>query len=129
MKWAMANMKDEYTITIDIRHALLVYRDQTRVRAFSMDTRARPMVVYGHEYTDIKGTAVPAPLSQSEHDFVWPRIMQHLMKNRIALKVSFTGLRTPRKNAKKNGRNGSLKHPSTNKLVHHKGLRGMSSVG
>jgi hypothetical protein len=89
-------MAADYTIEINTKEKALVYREGSEVFKFEMDTRARPMVVYYREFSDKSG--VKRPLTDQVRDAICPRINQFLMKNRVKMKVTYTGLRTPRKN-------------------------------
>jgi hypothetical protein len=89
-------MNEKYTIEIDTRGHALWYREPGKVFRFAMDTRARPMVVYAHEYSDGRQPVTMRPLSETDRERISTRLFTYLMKSRVRLKVSFTGLRTPR---------------------------------
>ena len=60
-----------------------------------MDTRARPMVVYYHEFSDGSPSGLKTLLTDEVRDTVCPLINQYFMKDRVAIKATYTGLRTP----------------------------------
>jgi hypothetical protein len=89
-------MTPDYTIEINTKAKALIYREGGKVFRFEMDTRARPMVVYYHEFSDGSPAGEKTPLTDEVRDTICPRIHQYFMKNRVAIKATYTGLRTPR---------------------------------
>lgn len=90
-------MATDYTIEINTKTKALVYQENGKVFSFSMDTRARPMVVYCHEFSNGRSPHLKAPLTDDLRDTIIPRLSQYFIKNRIKIKVTCTGLRTQRK--------------------------------
>jgi hypothetical protein len=93
---ASNTVPSDYTIEINTRAKALIYRAGSREIRFALDTHARPMVVYFHEFTEGADSAISIPLTDEVRDTICPRINQYFMKNRIRVKASYTGLRTPR---------------------------------
>ena len=90
-------MDSDYTIEINTKAKALIYREGGKLFAFDMDTRARPPVVYCHEFSDGRSPALKNPLTDDLRDMIIPRLSQYFMKNRIKIKVTLTGLKRPRK--------------------------------
>lgn len=89
-------MTFDYTVEINTKAKALIYRKGNKTFRFDMDTRARPMVVYFHEFSDGSPSGLKTPLTDEVRDTICPRIKQYFMKNRVAIKTTYTGLRTPR---------------------------------
>jgi hypothetical protein len=89
-------MTPDYTIEISTKAKALIYREGDKVIRFEMDTRARPMVVYYHEFSNGSPGGLKTPLTDEVRDTICPRINRYFMKNNIAMKVTYEGLRTPR---------------------------------
>ena len=53
------------------------------------------MVVYYHEFSDGSPSGLKTLLTDEVRDTVCPLINQYFMKNRVAIKATYTGLRTP----------------------------------
>ena len=103
-------MTEEYSIVIDRKSQVLWHKEPGRVHRFAMDTRANPMVVYMHEYSDGRLPIVMKPVDQATQDRIVPRVVQFMMKNKLRLKVTFTGARTPRGNSSGLSRRNAMKH-------------------
>ena len=89
-------MTPDYTVEINTKAKALIYRDGNKTFRFEMDTRARPMVVYYHEFSDGSPAGLKTPLTDEVRDTICPRINRHFMNNHLAIKATYTGLRTPR---------------------------------
>ena len=89
-------MTSDYTVEINTKAKALIYREGDKTFRFEMDTRARPMVVYFHEFSVGSPPGLKTPLTDEVRDTICPRINQYFMKNRVAIKATYTGLRTPR---------------------------------
>ena len=89
-------MTFDYTVEINTKAKALIYREGDKTFRFEMDTRARPMVVYFHEFSVGSPPGLKTPLTDEVRDTICPRINQYFMKNRVAIKATYTGLRTPR---------------------------------
>ena len=89
-------MTSDYTVEINTKAKALIYREGNKTFRFDMDTRARPMVVYFHEFSDGSPPGLKTPLTDEVRNTICPRINQYFMKNRVAIKTTYTGLRTPR---------------------------------
>lgn len=90
-------MDTDYTIEINTKTKALVYREGGKVFCFDMDTHARPMVVYCHEFSDGRSPNWKAPLTDDLRDMILPRLSQYFIKNHVKIKVTCTSLRTLRK--------------------------------
>jgi hypothetical protein len=90
-------MTHDYTIELNTKAKVLVYREGGKQLRFAVDTRARPMVVYFHEFWDSSRSSVKRPLTEEVRDTICPRINHYFMKNRLRIKTTYTGLRTPRR--------------------------------
>ena len=54
------------------------------------------MVVYFHEFSDGSPAGLKAPLTAEVRDTICPRINRYFIQNRVAIKASYTAMRTPR---------------------------------
>lgn len=89
-------MAPDYTVEINIKAQAAFYCEGSKVLRFEMDTRARPMVVYFHEFSDGSGSGLKTPLTDEVRDTICPRINNYFLKSGLRLKTTYTGLRTPR---------------------------------
>ena len=89
-------MNPDYIIEFCKKSKALIYRERDKTIRFEMDMRARPMVVYFHEFSDGSPAGLKAPLTAEVRDTICPRINRYFIQNRVAIKASYTAMRTPR---------------------------------